>query len=308
MERGHASSNAGQRARLATASLIVAVAVASVAYRVIVGSGLEQTAALFVGLPTLLALVVVFMSRPRTATGVICKAITVALLVSLILLWEGILCVAMSAPLFYAVGIIIGIVVDWSRRRTQRSRTTTMACIVLVAVPMSLEGVTELTSLGRDEAVTVTKIVRASSDAVERAIFETPRFDRALPLYLRAGFPRPAGAQIDEAAGQWTIRMTGGEMLLNGMEPRTGELVLHLDEAREGWVRWRIGGDDSHMTHFLNWRSSTVRWEPAGEGTVRVTWTLRYRRGLDPGWYFGPMERYAARLAASYLIDAVATP
>jgi len=39
-----------------------------------------------------------------------------------------------------------------------------------------------------------------------------------------------------------------------------------------------------------------------------VTWTLDYERGLDPAWYFGPWERYATRLAAGYLIDAVATP
>jgi hypothetical protein len=41
---------------------------------------------------------------------------------------------------------------------------------------------------------------------------------------------------------------------------------------------------------------------------TRVTWTLRYRRGLDPAWYFGPWERYAVRLAAAYLIESVATP
>ena len=28
---------------------------------------------------------------------------------------------------------------------------------------------------------------------------------------------------------------------------------------------------------------------------------MRYDRGLDPAWYFGPFERYAARLAADYL-------
>ena len=42
--------------------------------------------------------------------------------------------------------------------------------------------------------------------------------------------------------------------------------------------------------------------------TTKVTWTLRYDRGLDPSWYFGPWERYAAGLAADYLIDSVATP
>ena len=39
-----------------------------------------------------------------------------------------------------------------------------------------------------------------------------------------------------------------------------------------------------------------------------VVWTLHYTRGLDPEWYFGPLERYAVRLAAGYLIDNLATP
>ena len=92
------------------------------------------------------------------------------------------------------------------------------------------------------------------------------------------------------------------------MEPRTGDLVLELEEARPGLVRWRAVSDDSHMTHFLKWREAIVQWEPIDAATSRVTWTLRYSRDLDPSWYFGPMERYAVGLAAGYLIDAVATP
>jgi hypothetical protein len=97
-------------------------------------------------------------------------------------------------------------------------------------------------------------------------------------------------------------------MLLNGMEARTGDLTLDLEEARAGLMRWRAVSDTSHMTHFLRFRESVVAWEPIDAQTTRVTWTLRYERDLDPAWYFGPMERYAARLAAEYLIDAVATP
>jgi hypothetical protein len=97
-------------------------------------------------------------------------------------------------------------------------------------------------------------------------------------------------------------------MRLDGIEPRTGDLVLELEEVRPGAVRWHALGDDSHMTHFLLWREARVAWEPVDAQRTRVTWTLRYRRGLDPAWYFGPWERYAARLAAGYLIDSVATP
>ena len=30
--------------------------------------------------------------------------------------------------------------------------------------------------------------------------------------------------------------------------------------------------------------------------TTQVTWSIRYRRDLDPAWYFGPMERFAVGL------------
>ena len=39
-----------------------------------------------------------------------------------------------------------------------------------------------------------------------------------------------------------------------------------------------------------------------------MRWTLRYKRLLDPAWYFGPWERYAVKLTADYLIQTVATP
>ena len=73
-------------------------------------------------------------------------------------------------------------------------------------------------------------------------------------------------------------------------------------------MHWHAIGDDSHMTHFLAWRESTVEWHEVTAGATQVTWTLRYRRGLDPAWYFGPWERDAVGLAAEYLIDTVATP
>jgi hypothetical protein len=102
--------------------------------------------------------------------------------------------------------------------------------------------------------------------------------------------------------------MRGGEMRLDGMEPRAGDLVLALEEATPRLMRWRVLSDDSHMTHFLRWREAIVEWDAVSPGATRVQWTIRYRRELDPAWYFGPWERYAVRLAAAYLIDSVAAP
>jgi hypothetical protein len=308
---GQEGDEAATRARIALAALIGAVALASVAYRLLFTRELQQTAALFVGIPALLAIVVVFAVSPRSATGVACKAVTLGLLVSLLFLGEGFLCVAMSAPIFYLIAIAIATIADRAHRRNEKRATTLFSCVLLLAtVPMSLEGVTDFTTLNRDESVAASKIVRGSPQAVAHAMFEPPRFDRVRPFYLRAGFPSPVSTRIERESDEtrWVIQVRGGEMRLDGMEPRTGDLVLKLEESRPGLVRWRAVSDSSHMTHFLTWREIIVRWEAVDADTTSVTWTLRYRRGLDPAWYFGPMERYAARLAAGYLIDSVATP
>jgi len=295
------------RSRIALAAIIAVVAVASVVFRWLDGSGLQQTAALFVGIPTILAIAAVFSPTPRTATGVACKAVTIGLLVSLIFLGEGVLCVLMSAPLFYAVAIIIGLAIDYLRGRSRKAGGTVISCVALLAmVPMSLEGVTAGTSFARESSASETRIVRASAGAVEQALFEVPRFDRGLPAFLGIGFPRPTWVRIDRDT--WVIRMRGGEMRLDGMEPREGDLVLDVAARRPGMVQWNATSDDSHLTHFLAWQAARVEWEAIDAGTTRVTWTLRYRRGLDPAWYFGPMEQYATHLAAGYLIDTVATP
>lgn len=309
-EESPSSEASVARARLALAALIGAVAIATIAFRLIVSQNLQQTAVLFVGIPSLLAIIVVFSTTPRTATGVACKAVTVGLLVSMLFLGEGMVCVVMSAPIFYALAIGIAALMDSARQRNYKPPTTMIGMILLVIVPMSLEGVTPLTTLNRRESVSETKIVRAVPEEIARALFEQPRFDRRLPLYLRGGFPNAIATRIESNAEgmRWVIRVRGGEMRLNGMEPRTGELILALEESHPGLVRWRALSDTSHMTHFLTWREITVRWSAVDAGYSTVTWTLDYDRGLDPAWYFGPWERYAARLAAGYLIDSVATP
>ena len=41
--------------------------------------------------------------------------------------------------------------------------------------------------------------------------------------------------------------------------------------------------------------------EPTGTGS-RVTLTMRYRRLLDPAWYFKPIERYGVKKAGEYFL------
>jgi hypothetical protein len=301
-------------ARVSVAAIVAAVALASLGYRALILHDLGQTAALFLGLPSLLAIVVVFCVSPRSAIGVACKAVTVGLLVSLLFLGEGMLCVIMAAPLFYLVAVLIGIGVNLARRDRMSSGGRTLSCAgVLLLLTMSLEGVGGVTTFNRDQWVNVSRTLPYSAAAVERALFETPRFDRPLPLALRVGFPRPVRSSIESraAGARWTIAVRGGELRFEGgriREPRIGDLILELQRSGPGIVGWRAVSDDSHITHYLTWQEARVEWSAVGSERTRVTWRLRYRRDLDPAWYFGPLEEIAATLAASYLIDSVATP
>lgn len=302
-------AQARRQSHWTAAATIAAAALASLGYRVIVLQHLQQTAVLFVGIPALIAVIIVFAVSPDSPTGAATKAVTIGLLVSLIMLWEGMLCVLFAAPIFYAVAVAVAKGVE-SARNEHAHRTLYSSLIVLALVPLALEGATPWTTITRDATVTVTRVVAAPADAVERALFERPRFERVPSRYLRAGFPSPVAARIVRTGDgvRWTVELRGGEMRLNGMEPRTGDLVLDLVDRGRGFVRWRAVSDTSHMTHFLSWRGSDVRWEPIDARSTRVTWTVRYARGLDPAWYFGPLERIAVGLAADYLIESVATP
>jgi hypothetical protein len=286
-----------REAEWAIAGLILAIAVGSAGYKLLVRGHLEQTAALFIGLPALLAILTVLLTKPKSATGMACKGMAIALLVSGIFLGEGFVCILMAAPLFFGMAVVVGGVID-AMHRAKKSSTTMTCLLVLGLIPMSLEGVRPALSFPREQAVTVERVVPLSADQVERNLASTSEFKGKLPPYLRLGFPRPA-ATSGQGLGvgdRRVIHFAGGE-------GKPGDLMIEVAESSPGRVLFRMNGDSSHIAHWLTWESADVSWHEEGPGRTRVRWTIGYRRSLDPAWYFGPWEHYAVRLAGGYLID-----
>jgi hypothetical protein len=298
-----ADTGSGRRARITLAAVIAAVGAASIGYRLLVRHHLEQTSALFIGIPMLLAMVVVLFARPRSSTGLIVKAVTVALLVSGVFLGEGFICIIMASPLFYAVAIIIGTGIDKMRKSRSRTEPTIMGLIVLALLPMSFEGTVARFSFNRDEVITTERLVHAMPAEVRNAVAAEPSFHRTLPPYLRMGFPRPVGTRGEglKPGDRRVIHFAGGE-------GKPGDLIAEVVDAGESSATFRLVSDTSHVAHWLQWQTAEVQWSKEASGVTRVRWTLRYKRLLDPAWYFRPWERYAVKLAADYLIQTVATP
>ena len=279
--------------------LILAVSASSVMYRLIVRGRLEQTAVLFVGIPAVLAILLAMMPKAKTVKGGIMKGLTLFLLLSGPLLGEGFICILMASPLFYLVGLLVGAVVDWNREKRQ----TSLSCLLLVLLPMSIEGSSPRLSFNRAETVQASQVVNGSEQDVRLALSHSPRTGTPVPLFGKMGFPLPTEAWGDglEVGSTRTIHFAGGE-------GKPGDLRLKVSESHPGYVRFDAASDRSKLAHWLDWKSSEVEWAATDAHHTRVNWTLHFERRLDPAWYFRPWERYATQLAADYLIRANATP
>jgi hypothetical protein len=255
---------------------------------------------MFLGIPAVLAILLALAPKAKTVTGGILKGITLALLVVAPLLGEGYLCILFASPLFYIVGIVIGLAID----RQRRKRDATLSCVVLFLLPMCFEGVVPQLTFNRAQSVEVQTVVAASADEIEHALTRSPNVDTPLPAALRIGFPRPLAAWGEglTVGDTRTIHFAGAE----GDPP--GDLVMRVTERRPGYARFETVSDQSKLTQWVRWTSSEVAWTALDEGHTTVTWRISFTRQLDPSWYFTPWERVAVKEAATYLIAANATP
>jgi hypothetical protein len=276
--------------------LVIALTVGSVLYKWLMHEQLGHSAAMFLGIPAVLAILLALTPKAQTATGGILKGITLALLVIAPLLGEGYLCILVASPLFYLIGIIVGLISDHERRKSK----TTLSCVALLLTPVCLEGVFPKWSFTRSQSVDATQIVSLPAQAVQQSLAQNLKVATPLPLLLRIGFPRPLAARGQGLAvgDTRTVHFSGAE----GDPP--GDLVLRVADSRHGLVRFHTVSDTSKLTQWIHWTGSQVEWKALDANRTQVTWRIYFERQLDPAWYFAPWEHLVAQQAAAYLIDA----
>ena len=284
---------------------IMAIAVASAGfaalYRTSTRLGFLHTSVMFIGIPAILAILLAMTPKAKSATGAIAKGITFVLLIMAPLVGEGVVCILMAAPLFYLVGVLIGALVDWQRKK----RNVTLSCCALVLLPMSLEGVVPQLTFNRLQTVSVTRVVDGTPEQVEAALALSPRLDTPIVgFFPRVGFPQPLEAHGEglEVGSPRVIHFAGGE------DVPPGDLVMRVSAHRQGFARFDAVSDVTKEGYWVHWDNSEVTWRAVNATHTEVTWRIQFERKVDPAWYFGPWERLAVHDAAKYLIEANATP
>lgn len=281
-------------------ALIAAAVVFAILYNLLVLKDLNHSGLMFIGLPAVLAVILALTPKAKTVTGGIMKGMALSLLVLAPLLHEGLICILIVSPLYFGIGLIVGLTLDHQRKH----RNATLSCLAVMLMPLALEGTTPDFTLPREEAASVTRIVDAPAAAVAASLAQSPRLDLPLPGILRIGFPIPLSASgAGSAIGDTRrIHFSAAESV------PAGDLLVRITQSDPGHLRTEVVENNTKLASWLLWTTSDVTWHPLDPTHTEVTWTMTFRRQLDPVWYFAPMQRAAVRQAAAYMIATNATP
>ncbi|MBE3000315.1 hypothetical protein IDM40_16635 [Nocardiopsis sp. HNM0947] len=303
---------AGERgARLLLAALVTALFVFLLWLRVTGFGALDQTALFYVGLPALLAVLVVLFARPRSAVGIALAVLTVALLLAGPLLGEGMVCLVIAAPLLYGVTALVA----WFLVRVTGSgddRSSHVLVVLPLLVLLTAEGIGGFSLLPREGRGEGGRVVAAGPEHVAAALAEPPEYDEPEALFLRSvPFPTPV-----EAAGEGLepgdtrhVTFTDRRVLRPCAEPEPRHMELEVAESHTHAYGGRVVftvTDDTAFDRWMRMHGAEVVWERSATGGTRLDWTLEYERTFEPSWYFGPVQAYAADRAAAYLADTFA--
>lgn len=256
--------------------LIVTNAAAALYYQAMILSDLKETSALFIGVPVVLALLTIHLTRTGTTYGAVIRANLVFLLVVAPLLGEGSICLLMAAPLFLGVSLAVTLALE--KRRGHNA-----ALLAILAPALFGMAETGANLMPEIEEVYTTSTVRGDvQDWKERIHRGFPPAESRSTL-LGLGFPVPR---------EYTVEQDIAIIQFTPAEGVAGYWQAHLSNTVDG-VHYRILEDTTKLSHWMTVLDSQVSIVEAGEDTLILTQTTRFRPKLRPLWYFVPVQKLA---------------
>jgi hypothetical protein len=264
-----------------------------------IGVGRTDSAMVFIGLPTLMALAIALSPPAKSVHGMTFKGVTLGLLVAGVLAHEGIICIVMAAPLVYGVAHAIAAVANRHDTRTYIA--------VPFALMLGLEGFVPGLRVDPRQTVTVTHTVALAPAVVADRIAAGPDFASVKPSPLLAMVPLPG-----HVTGRGLAVGDGWDLVFHGDKHGPGgELLVRVDASQRGptagRVEFAVVSDTSVVHRWLSWTGAELTWTQVPTGTA-VTLTMHFTRALDPSWYFGPLEQVMVRAEADVFLDALGLP
>jgi hypothetical protein len=289
---------------------ILAYGIGAAAFWILSFHARADTAALYVGIPTVLSFLLATAPRSRSRTGTILKAMTITLALVGMTLGPGIVCIVISAPLFFGIGAIVGMILD--ARSTPTERNVRLGVVTVVLAISSLEGIHPALVMNAQEHVVLSRVVPLSAEQFRNRLAKTPELNQPLPFPINLGLPAPiraSGSGLERGARRSVFLEDRNfyPTVIGKSGRKDGDLVFEVVRSSPTSAYFELVSDDSHVAKWLTWKTSHVRWVelPVTPVRVVVTWTVTYERRLAPAWYFGPILHYAVGKATGFALDIV---
>lgn len=279
---------------------------AAIAMQLLKAGGLRDTTAFFVGLPVVLGVLTIQLTRTSTALGQVMQFSVIFLTIVAPVLGEGSICLLMAAPLFLGVAALIAFVVALLRelfdgsdgRRHRDSDRRDLFCFAWVLLPVLWGWVERRVAPGPAAPIVVRSVTTVDGTLEQwRVLVRAPVLPAATDsVLLKLGFPLPVAYDADGDVATLTFHpqpMPGGEWRLARAVQPDGIDFVKLD-------------DTTMISTWLELREHRVRVRPNARepGKVDVEQTTVFVPLLAPHWYFDTAESWAIEAAQRLAIDS----
>ncbi len=287
------------------------MAILSITVRILIEYNFHTTSLLYVGIPFVTAIILILIRSPQESTNFkqryknrIIDAFII-MLGSSILLFEGFVCVVMFMPI-YLIVIMIMFIVNLRRERAKIQNKNNLAVHILpiIIILSAFEGVSPQLSFDRYEHVSASKVVNASIADIKNNLTLPMNLQTSRPWFLNL-FPMP----YDIKAGTLSpgdvheIHFKYYRWFFTNLHK--GRMLLEISEVENNRIKTTFLDDTSYIANYVKLNGTEINMSPIDDGHTKITLTISFERKLDPYWYFAPVERYAIKKTAEFLITEV---
>ncbi len=280
------------RWRQGLTATLMATSLTGFVYWILDDSELRQTSALFIGLPLLLGLSVIHLTRTRSRYGTTVQANLIFLCIVAPLLGEGSICLIMAAPLFFVVSLL-GVFLFSSFRS---GKLMSWAVVPLIMILSMFEANHRTIPL---ESVTTAYPVHGTLEDWRQRVRHPANTLGAPSFFLSLGFPLPQTYSGDphhlQARDSDYLQTRDLHHLKiefqQGKTP-VGRWEISVEERADG-VAFHVQKDSTPIANWIRVVDSTVQLKAADHDQILLIQTTRFEPLLSPFWYFVPLERYA---------------
>lgn len=305
----HLRNRYGER-RVNWLGVLLLIGIGSVSVHFLVRHDLDSSALLYVGLPYLGALAIVIVRPPKSrdrwwhAYRDFALTSLIVFLASSVVLFEGFVCVLMFLPIYFLVASIAFLGAWWSNRSQGGGGRLFGLLLPVVVLSSSFEGSTETLSAERIAQAEASRIVELPPERIMGNLLLPIELDTDRSWLLTI-FPMPYRVDADSLEEGAIHRMHTRYHRWFVTNTHEGETHIEIVDFEPRRLRTRVVHDTSFFASYLTQLGSELTLTRIGPDSTEIRLRLKYRRDLDPAWYFHPLQQFAMREMAAFFIDEV---